>query len=112
MGIRQKPGDDDSGRCPGCARVEHDPDNMEKPGRGSREIRLSVDYKGGTVVAEKGCGLSITCRELGMVLRFTGGRQKLPWETEESCLEKYLNEPRHIEFQILADEHGNIIHLG
>lgn len=26
-------------------------------------------------------------------------------------LEKYLDEPRHVEFQILADHHGNIIHL-
>jgi acetyl-CoA carboxylase biotin carboxylase subunit len=26
-------------------------------------------------------------------------------------LEKYINRPRHIEFQILADEHGNTIHL-
>lgn len=27
-------------------------------------------------------------------------------------LEKYLSKPRHIEFQILADDYGNIIHLG
>jgi acetyl-CoA carboxylase biotin carboxylase subunit len=27
-------------------------------------------------------------------------------------IEKYLIKPRHIEFQILADKHGNIIHLG
>ena len=27
-------------------------------------------------------------------------------------IEKYIENPRHIEFQILADEHGNVIHLG
>ena len=27
-------------------------------------------------------------------------------------LEKYVERPHHIEFQILADKHGNIIHLG
>lgn len=26
-------------------------------------------------------------------------------------IEKYLEEPRHIEFQIMADQHGNVIHL-
>ena len=27
-------------------------------------------------------------------------------------VEKYLENPRHIEFQIMADKHGNIVHLG
>ena len=27
-------------------------------------------------------------------------------------VEKYIEEPRHIEIQILADHHGNVIHLG
>ncbi len=31
---------------------------------------------------------------------------------DEIYIEKYVEEPRHIEIQILGDEHGNIIHLG
>jgi acetyl-CoA carboxylase biotin carboxylase subunit len=31
---------------------------------------------------------------------------------DEIYMEKYIEEPRHIEIQILADEHGNIVHLG
>lgn len=31
---------------------------------------------------------------------------------EDIFIEKYLVEPKHVEVQILADEHGNVVHLG
>ena len=27
-------------------------------------------------------------------------------------MEKFIEQPRHIEFQVLADEHGNVMSLG
>ena len=37
---------------------------------------------------------------------------KAAFGDETMLLERYLHAPRHIEFQILADAYGNIIHLG
>lgn len=37
---------------------------------------------------------------------------KNSFNDDEIYIEKYIKEPRHVEIQILADEHGNVVHLG
>ena len=37
---------------------------------------------------------------------------KTAFNDDELYIEKFIENPRHVEIQILADEHGNVIHLG
>ncbi len=37
---------------------------------------------------------------------------KNAFNDDEIYIEKYIKEPRHVEIQILADEHENVVHLG
>ena len=37
---------------------------------------------------------------------------KAGFDDERVFIEKYIKKSRHIEIQILGDQHGNVIHLG
>jgi acetyl-CoA carboxylase biotin carboxylase subunit len=37
---------------------------------------------------------------------------KMSFNDDEIYIEKFIKNPRHVEVQILADEHGNVVHLG
>jgi acetyl-CoA carboxylase, biotin carboxylase subunit len=37
---------------------------------------------------------------------------KTAFNDDAMYIEKFIQNPRHIEFQILADKHGNVVHLG
>jgi acetyl-CoA carboxylase biotin carboxylase subunit len=50
--------------------------------------------------------------ELGSALRTAQREAEAAFGLGDVYLEKYLERPRHIEFQVLGDHHGNLIHLG
>ncbi len=60
----------------------------------------------------KGMRLVHSKDELPMALQSAAREAQSSFGDDSIYIEKYLEQPRHIEFQILADNHGNIIHLG
>jgi pyruvate carboxylase subunit A len=61
-----------------------------------------------------GIGMSIVKddNELFDAIEYTQKIAKTTFGIGDVYIEKYLNNPRHIEIQILADSKGNVIHLG
>lgn len=45
-------------------------------------------------------------------IALTKSEAKSAFSNDMVYMEKFLENPRHIEFQVLADEHGNAVHLG
>ncbi len=53
-----------------------------------------------------------TGEDLAEAYTVARGEASLAFGNPDVYLERYLSHPRHIEVQILADKHGNVIHLG
>jgi len=50
--------------------------------------------------------------ELNAAIELTQAEAGAAFGNSQVYMEKFLEKPRHIEFQVLADAHGNAIHLG
>ncbi|MCS6959988.1 MAG: acetyl-CoA carboxylase biotin carboxylase subunit [Pseudanabaenaceae cyanobacterium SKYGB_i_bin29] len=60
----------------------------------------------------RGMRIVRTPEELGTLLKAAQGEAEAAFGNGGVYIEKLIEEPRHIEFQILADAYGNVIHLG
>ena len=94
---------------PGARGVLQGPDDADKV---AREIGFPVILK--AAAGGGGRGMKIV-REGGDVRKAyeTASAEALSaFGNGDMYLERYVEEPRHIELQIVADERGNVIHLG
>ena len=60
----------------------------------------------------KGMKVANSRGEMSEALSLARAEAKAHFGNDAVYLEKYLSHPRHIEIQVLADSHGNVVHLG
>ena len=87
-------------------------DDFNKNAKTAKEIGYPVIIKASGGGGGKGMRVVHTEMALMAAITMTKAEAKAAFSNDEVYLEKYLENPRHIEIQVLADQHGNAIHLG
>ena len=61
-----------------------------------------------------GKGMRVCHNDVTLVSSFAMAQNEAQanFNNPDVYMEKYIEDPRHVEFQIIADHHGNVIHLG
>ena len=76
------------------------------------EIGYPVMVKASAGGGGKGMRIAWSEAELKDALRSAASEARSCFGDDRVFLEKFIEEPRHIEIQVLADAHGNVVHLG
>jgi len=80
--------------------------------RWGKEIGYPVLIKAAAGGGGRGMKVARTADDLSEAFSTARAEAKAAFGNDEVYMEKYLTHPRHIEIQIVADSHGNVIHLG
>jgi len=86
--------------------------NEQEAARTARRLGYPVLIKAAMGGGGRGIRVAQNEQDLLQNLRVANSEAQAAFGRGDVYLEKYLEEPRHVEFQILADKHGNIMHLG
>lgn len=97
-----------------CVPGNGDPlsDNDEKNLKLAREVGYPVIIKAAGGGGGRGMRVVHTEAALVNAIELTKAEAMSAFGNGTVYMEKFLEDPRHIEFQVLADSHGNAIHLG
>jgi acetyl-CoA carboxylase biotin carboxylase subunit len=78
----------------------------------AREIGFPVIVKASAGGGGRGMRIVRTEEELGPALETASTEAAAAFKNGDVYIERYIERPRHIEIQVLADEYGECIHLG
>ncbi len=87
-------------------------DTLEDAQKNAKEIGYPVLIKAAAGGGGKGMKVAETAADLEEAFRFARSEAKAAFGNDQVYMEKFLKDPKHIEVQILADSHGNVVHLG
>jgi acetyl-CoA carboxylase biotin carboxylase subunit len=87
-------------------------DSEEKAARIARDLGYPVIIKAVAGGGGRGMRVIRAASELGKALKTAQREAEAAFGVGDVYLEKYVEQPRHIEFQILGDHHGAVVHLG
>ncbi|WP_078118049.1 acetyl-CoA carboxylase biotin carboxylase subunit [Thiosocius teredinicola] len=87
-------------------------DNDERTLHLARDIGYPVIVKAAGGGGGRGMRVVHSEASLLSAISLTKAEAGAAFGNETVYMEKYLENPRHVEFQVLADMHGNAIHLG
>ena len=77
----------------------------------AEEIGYPVLIKAAAGGGGKGMRIVYRAEDLEKSVKTAKSEAKSAFGDDRVFVEKYLEEPRHIEFQIMADAHGNVVHF-
>lgn len=78
----------------------------------AEEIGYPIILKAAAGGGGKGIRIANNSDEVESQYEIVKQEAKNSFNDDEIYIEKFIENPRHVEIQIVADEHGNIIHLG
>ena len=78
----------------------------------AKEIKYPVILKASAGGGGRGIRIAHSQAELEKVYDIVKQEAKISFNDDSIYIEKFIENPRHVEIQILADEYGNCIHLG
>lgn len=78
----------------------------------AEEIGYPVMVKASAGGGGKGMRIAESAETIEEAFSTARMEAKAAFGDDSMYMEKFVEEPRHIEFQIIGDQHGNIIHLG
>ena len=87
-------------------------DSEERGLKIAKDMGLPVIIKAAAGGGGRGMRIVRTVDELGPALKTAQREAQAAFGVGDVYIEKYIDGPRHIEFQILGDHHGNVVHLG